>query len=460
MLVAGLVAVPLGALPASAVGSTESISGHVTFAGKPVAGAVVEVNEWNNQDHVWEADFHGTTDSAGAYSIEVDPGRYAVSAATAYPSPYLNTYAGGTVRGEMATVLAVKAGSHHTADISMRAGALATGKVVDGAGKPVQGIRVEATSDERYGAGAGLTDAAGVYVIVGLATGPATLEFGSPVGTVSTTAPRSISLTAGTTTKVPTTTIRFAKTATITGHIKAKSPSNQRLTLLDAHHDAVWNASSDSHGNVKITGLRAGAYRLVLSGTNLSKRVVVKAGRTASFGTITRPNRTYLSGKVTTPSGKAAAHTYVELVDTWGTYAGSGATDSKGQFTAFGVLSGAYRVYASNTAKGYAVTSVRTTVAKGKDKTGVRIALKTGGTLTGVVKNSAGAAVPGVVVTVGPGLDGMVRSDSHGRWTLRGVTPGKRTVEVYDPYVGGYRDVTRTATAVAGKTVTVSITLR
>ncbi|MBD8057597.1 carboxypeptidase regulatory-like domain-containing protein [Cellulomonas sp. JH27-2] len=456
MLVAGLVAVPLGASSASAVGSTESISGHVTFAGQPVAGAIVEVNEWNNEDDVWEPVFHGTTDASGAYSIEVQAGYYEVSAETASPSPYLRTDAGGTVRDPIATVFAVKASSQLTADISMRAGALATGKVVDSAGKPATGMTVLVASTNRFGQAYATTDAAGAYTIEGLATGPATLEL---AGTRGVAARRTISLTAGTTTKVPT--IHLANAATITGHIKAKSPRNQDLTLLDAHHDVVWNANSDSHGNVKITGLPAGAYRLVLDGTNLSKRVVVKTGKTASFGTITRANRTYLSGTVTTPSGKAAAHAYVQLTDTWGTYAGSATTDAQGQFKAFGVLSGAYRVHASNRAKGYADTSVRTTVTKGKDKTGVRIKLTPGGTLTGVVKNSAGAVVPGVVV-VDPGaaLAGEVVTDSHGRWTLRGVTPGKRTVDVYDPYPGGYRDVTRTTTAVAGKITTVSSTLR
>jgi len=455
MLVAGLVAAPLGTAPASAVDSTETISGHVTFGGKPVTGATVEVNEWYAQDHVWETVYHGATDSSGAYSIEVQPGSYEVSAQTASPSPYLRTDAGGTVRDPIATVFTVKAGSHHTADISMRAGALATGKVVDSAGKPVKGVTVGAISTNRFGYTGARTDSTGTYTLDGLATGPATLEV-SGMGGVAT--PRTVSLTAGTTTTIPT--IRLAKAATITGHIKAKSPRNQYLTLLDAHHDEVWSGSSDSHGNVQIAGLRAGAYRLVLDATNLSKRVVVKAGKTASFGTITRANRNWLRGTVTTPSGKPAAHSYVQLTDTWGTYATSAMTDSKGRFTVFGVLSGAVRVYASNAAQGYALTSVRTTVTKGKDKTGVRIKLTTGGTLTGVVKNSAGAAVPGVVVGVGPGADGSVVTDSHGRWTLRGVIPGKRAVDVYDPYPGGYRDVSRTATAVAGKTVTVSITLR
>ena len=46
-------------------------------------------------------------------------------------------------------------------------------------------------------------------------------------------------------------------------------------------------------------------------------------------------------------------------------------------------------------------------------------------------------------------------TNSKGAYVLRGLRSGKTLVTFYDPYVGGYHNATKRATAKTGKTVKV-----
>ncbi|MDM7832342.1 carboxypeptidase regulatory-like domain-containing protein [Cellulomonas edaphi] len=453
-LVVGLV----GAQPAVAV--DETISGQVTFQGTGVPGLTVSVSHLEIEDEmnpdakgIWLEEYHGTTDASGHYSIPVGIDTYLVSVGVDRPSDYLVSYSGSTVRLPEAKLLRTTSGAHLSANIALVAAAKVTGTVVDSSGIPRSNVHVGASTSGRAGGGEATTDAEGRYTIGGLPTGTVTVYTGVwGQGRQQTVAARQ-----GTTTTVPT--ITQLKPSTITGTLDGKYPRNQDFALLDTKHHQVAEATPDRTGHVRFTNLKQGAYRVVVSGTNLSRRVVVETGKTASFGTITRANRTDIRGVVLSPSGKPVAGALVTATDSFGTDAGVSTptwTDSAGRYTiSSAAISGSYTVTAG--APGYARGLKATTVVKGEDTTGVTVRLRTAGTLTGVVKNAQGGKpVAGVAVGfTGSAPSTWVTTDTSGRWTIRGLLAGAHTLRFADPNAGGYLDATKSATVVAGTTVTV-----
>ncbi|WP_029289887.1 collagen binding domain-containing protein [Cellulomonas sp. HZM] len=450
-----------GTAPALAADTpTVTVSGTITMHGSPVPGADVEVMDWYTDDDVWETVAHGSADADGHYAIEVDSGAYphtyTVGATGGTPESSLWTFYGGTVRDWDARLLKVTPGSAVTADVELIAGASVAGTVVDDHGKPVKGANVVASNLDRVGEVAGTTDATGAYELDGLPAGPVVV---SAPGAQTVTSTRTVTAVQGSTVQVGR--ISIHQGSTITGRIKATRPYDQKVVLLDTKWRQVRTGTPDRSGNVRFTGLPHGAYRVVLSGTNVSKRVVVSASSTASFGTIERANRKKLSGTVRTPSGKPLAHADVAVTDAYGTRSGTATTDSKGRFSVIWVLGGTYTVTASRPSAGYA-TGTKTVKATGhQDVTGVVVSTHTGGTVSGVVKNAHGEPVEGVYVRAASATDRtlQVQTDDHGRWTLTGLGKGKWTVGFEDWYPGGYRNASRSATVTAGKTTTLSVTL-
>ena len=189
-----------------------------------------------------------------------------------------------------------------------------------------------------------------------------------------------------------------------------------------------------------------------MNGTNISKKVTVKAGKTASFGTITRAKLTTIKGVVKTSAKKPAADAYVVVLDARGDVAAQAITNSKGHFSVAGLVSGSYTVMASlYGSKDYTAT-VKVKAVKGKGLT-KNITLAKGSTVTGYVKHGAkGVANIGVMI----GLS-YATTDVHGKYTLTAVAPGRQTVTVVDSsYVGGYRTATKKVSVVKGKSLRVA----
>jgi len=445
--VAALVVGLVGSAPAMAgvdraAADVGAVSGTVTFQGAPAADAYVQLFA--------PGKFASARTAAdGTYSTTAEPGSYEVAVLGPTGSRYLTTYLGGTVRPADSTALTVTSGGTATADVKLVAGAGVTGKVVDAQGAPLAGATVWLSNVDRFGTTSATTNALGVYTTYELATGKVSL-YGFKGTHRSVT--KSVVATQGKLVTAPTLTVKKVVGAKIVGHVRASNVTDQPVQLLNSKKVGVGWERPNANGYVAFVGLKAGTYRVVLSGTNISKTVTVKATSKASFGTLARSRPTALSGVVTSPTGKPAIEAEVRVLDAFGTIAGTDRTDSKGRYKVVGVISGRYTVVAEPDTTSYARGSLRVSVTKGKNKVAPVLRLPTGGKVYGYVKNAKGKPVEGITVFTSNRSD---VTDARGRWVLTGVTKGKRHLTVSDHYVGGYHTVETSVVAKNGKTVKV-----
>ena len=432
------------------VGGITFLAGTVKVGSSAVKSASVSFSGVGSSSKLYA---YATTDSAGRYSTQyVTPGTY-TAAVYAYNSGYLTTYSGNTVRGPDAKTVTVKSGLTTTTNISLVRSATVTGKVVDSKGHALKGISVYASNTNRAGYAYATTDAKGAYVLKGLATGPVQVGASRTKSGVTVSGAVKVSAKQGATKRAATIKLKAAGSAKVTGKITTSGSKvvTQGVTLLSSKKAYVATATPSKSGKVTFAGLKAGTYTVVVDGTNITKKVTVKSGKTKSFGTIKRGKLTTIKGVVKTSGKKAAAGAYVYLVDSYGTTAGSAQVNSKGRYTIKGLISGKYTVWASpNGTKDYAV-SAKITVKRGKN-VAKNLNLAKGSTVTGYVKHGS-RGVEGVAVYVG---GGYAVTDSRGKYTVIGVAPGKNVVSVSDPYVGGYHNAGKKVTVKKGKTLSVS----
>jgi len=441
----GVVAVvAAGFTPAAAAdGPSTVFQGTVKIGSAPAKGVYVSLD---SADALYEYGGGAQTDSSGAFSTDdVVAGTWV---AEAYGDNILTTYSGNTVRRPDAKKFTVAAGKTTTWNISAVAAATVTGRVLDAHGHALKGLTVIAWNTTRAGSGQTTTDSKGRYVARGLATGPVKVAVATSDGTILATT--KLNAKQGSTRTAHTLKVK-AHSAKITGTVKVSGSkvTAQSVTLIGA--GAYVSVKPSKSGKVTFTHLAAGTYTVAVDGTNLSKKVTVKAGKTKSFGTIKRGKPTTIKGVVKTSGKKPAAGAYVYVVDAKGTSAGDAVADSKGRYRIKGLISGKYTVWAlPSGSKDYAV-SVKITVTRGKN-VAKNINLAKGSTVTGYVKHGS-HGVAGANVTAG-GASAV--TDSHGKYTMTGVAPGRSTIVVEDPYTGGYHQVAKKVTVKKGKTLKVS----
>lgn len=435
LVLGGISAVPAVAADASTVTVTVTSS-----SGAALAGAVVELR--GAADENGESAEQERTNAAGTVTFDDVHGRDYVLFAR--PDGYLPTYYGNTVRTADARVLTVVPGKTSAISIVAKRGATVTGRVLDAAGKGVAGLTVWATNTHRQGDAYATTSATGRYVLHGLASGAVV------VSTVATThafnddgaswAGVTVAATAqqGATTTAPTIKLGSAK---ITGKIAYTGSTwdKPEATLVNSKGAVVANVGVTPAGKVTFSRVKAGTYRVVLTGANQSTKVTVKTGKRASFGTITRGKRTTLKGVVRNSADHAVAWAGVYLFDANGTLAGSTWTNAKGSYSIKGLVRGTYSVrvqpYDSSKHSGAAFT----VTAKPGHNVVKNLKLSLGSTVTGYVKHD-GKGVAGIRVNVGGPLGKSAVTDAAGKYRLIGVAPGKATVHVFDASTGGYRN--------------------
>jgi len=420
-----------------ALAKDSTVTVKVTGHGKAVGGATVALPPVSS----------GKTGATGVYSTKVQPGSFTARVTTPTSRGYLTTYSGGTVREPDARSFSTKAGAATSLHVALVAAATITGKVVTSSGKPVSHVAVTAANVGRSGSATAQTDAKGRYTLHGLATGKVHLTFkhvDRKISSITVTAKQGSKVTAKT--RIAT----WNPWPPLTGKVTGRGVDGLGVVLLSSTHHVVADAVANGE-KVAFAKVPPGTYRLVVIGTNLSKKVTVKAGKKASFGTISRGTLHTVSGVVRSASGAVVVGASVTITDAYGTRAVSTSTDEHGRFSALGVLTGTYTVSARSrsTADGTGTTTF--SVTRGKDRTGVTVRLPRGATLQGVVKSASGKVVAGVVVRADKR---SATTDRHGHWVLRGVTPGTRTVTFTDPYTGGYKSTSRSAKAKSGSTTT------
>ncbi|MEN0129249.1 MAG: carboxypeptidase regulatory-like domain-containing protein [Brevundimonas sp.] len=416
----------------------EFIAGRVTLGGKGYAAPVVVGNQWSYPSE------------SGLFKTDVEPGTYAPYIA-GDGSMYFTTYYGSTARKPDAKKITIARGRSATANIALVAAARISGTVVDRKGHAAAYVTVQAQNRDRTGKASTTTDGRGRYTLTGLASGKVDLVVWGGTDALPASGRRTVTATQGTTTKAVKVTL--SDDAIIYGQIKVSGSkvTKQDVTLTTA--DGQWRGTfrPDAQGWVGFAGVRAGTFYVHVDGSNIRKKVVVKAHKAVSFGTITRGKQVTVKGVVKTAAGTPAKSALVIVADSYGMVYAKTRTNSHGAYSIKAAVSGRYTISASPKSGTDAATVARVTVKKGKALT-KNLRFAKGATVTGVVLNSKGKPAIGVRVE---SFDGhKATTDKSGKYTLTGLRAGKTTLWIHDPsYVGGYRDGAVGVTPKAGKTV-------
>lgn len=419
-----------------------SVTGRVTLAGKSVYDARVDVGSAT----MW-------TSSDGRFSGGVEPGSYSVRVTGESERRYFTTYFGNTVRKPDAKKVTVPLGGDGVADVALVRSATIKGRVVGRDGRAAKGITVYAWNTDREGQVSATTNDDGRYTLRGLATGKVGIQ--AQGGTAELPAEGKATAWARQGETVAAKQITLMDDAIIYGQVKTagSSPTKQDVSLSTSSGEFLGTFRPDADGWVGFAALPAGTYYVHVDGSNLRRQVVVRAHKTATFGTLTRGELRSVSGTVTDWAGKPVAGASVHVYDQYGTAYATVRTGSTGRYTIRSVVSGSYQVKVTPKASSpLAWGQVALSVRAGKDS--VRdVRLGKGATVTGLVVTTKGKPAIGVTVWSPEGHKAV--TDKDGRYTLTGVKAGKLTLKVTDPdYVGGYRDATTTVTAKGGATVT------
>ena len=331
-----------------------------------------------------------TTTSTGVYSITgIAADSYTVwfdNCATSgdYVSQYYNGTASGTVFYAGATAIAVATGATVTSiNASMALGGSITGTVTDAStGSPLAGICVTATSSAGYVVGSAPSASNGDYVVSGLPSDTYTVQFYG----CSTSA-----------------------------------------------NDVTQYYNATSSGAASLGG---------------ATPVAVAAGSTTSGINAAMAVGGSITGTVSDSTGALIAGICV-YASSGGALAGSAMTSATGTYALAGLASGNYVVWFANCAGSsstyvtqyYDATSTGTTsyagatpvaVAAGSTTSGINAAMAVGGSITGTVSDSSGAAIAGLCVNASSTIGGFGASAvtaTNGTYSISGLASGPYVVQ-------------------------------
>lgn len=482
-LVAGL----MGGQPAWGVESdpppepTGSISGVVTTeSGASTNGVTVTSYRYNAERNSWTwGPWASVGADDGAYELSGLPdGEYRIEfRAQALITNLVSEWWSDAADLMSATTITVSSGAAITGvDASLATGGTITGTVVDEAGAPVPQVSVRA-SGSASGAGSGytITDSNGFYRVAGLRTGDYRVEFapmadsGPVAGEWWNDAPSAaeadvVAVTAGA--ETPGIDAVLAGAGAIAGVVTDESGAPASYVYVavyratsDGAGEWVRSMTTDASGAYTISGLAAGAYKVLFSasGPLLSEWyddaadaasaavVAVSAGKTAAVDGALAVGAS-ITGVVTDESGSPVENVVVwaHRVTENGLGPGAGAaTGADGAYSLVGLPSGRYKLYfetanaASNLvgewwddAIGEADATV-ISVQNGGVTTDVSPRLAPGAELSGVVRDGDGEPLVDAEVALRD-VDGTwirnVYTGPDGAYALKGVGAGSYRV--------------------------------
>ncbi|MEO7092560.1 MAG: carboxypeptidase regulatory-like domain-containing protein, partial [Polyangiales bacterium] len=201
-------------------------------------------------------------------------------------------------------------------------------------------------------------------------------------------------------------------------------------------------ATTDGAGYFEVTGLPAGAYRIMATAAGFAPSVgaqpVAISDRTVADTIVVLERGVTVRGTIAT-----SGHPVVRLAPSSPTVEQSiraalttAVVDARGNFTLSGVAPGRYVVSATTfEQRGESTIDVGAT-----PMTAVRIPMAARPAFTGEVLDDTGDQLDGVLVQASPGrsLDPFaamfttVRTDEHGAFRIVGLAPGDHDVRVYD----------------------------
>lgn len=432
-----------------------TLSGVVTDTnGQAIRGAVVTLSGGIS------AGMSDTTDSRGRYSI-----------ARIIPDAYTVTVTAAGFVASAGTNIVLDQNESEVLDFSLTSVGAATaglaGLVVDSNGQPISGARVAITGGPVTGR-SDITDATGLYEILGLPAGTYTLRASA---TGFTPQNRTVSIVVDTTSQLDfflsqevnqllgsiTGTVTRTDGTTISG-------VTVRVTAGPTQGQSV---QTDSQGNFSVPDLPEGIYTLTFSGSGFATRTLtgievlaglqtqldVQLGVSSTSGTIT--------GTVTDVDGAAISNVQVRVLQ-GSTVVATGTTGSLGTYSISGLSPGTYSIQFSRS--GFTTALVTGVAVAAGDSVTVNVQLVTSGTSTGlisgIVLDSLGRPVQSATVVLdGPTGSQSTTTDADGGFQFANLAPGT-TYSVTVSASGFETDTRRNITVTAGNEVTLQIQLR
>jgi protocatechuate 3,4-dioxygenase beta subunit len=450
-----------------------SISGVVRDAeGNPVEG--VQVSAARPSD----GGFSDNSAADGSYEIRhVDAGSYTLQFSK---FPFGSVFWGGASSESGATVLTIALGDVLTEmNVFLPAGASISGVVRDSAGNPIQGVKVSASESPccSGSSSAATTSADGSYTVQGLSAGNFTVYFSKNEssyvsqylgGSTSSFGATVLSVSAGDALTGKDATL--ATGASISGVVRDSGGNPIEGVSISVNSSPCCSggsgyAYSASDGSYKVEGLPAGTYSVQFfkQGSPFISQYL-GASTSSPQGSLTVEAGAVLTGKdVTLIAGASIAGTVRDAagnpIEGVSVNANSSpvscsycytTTLADGSYQINGLPAASYRVqfskyqssYVSQYFGGTASYSAATliSVAAGSVLLGKDATLPLGGSISGVVRDSAGQPISGVSVTPSSSSgssSSSVSTASDGSYKVDGLGAGSYTVR-FDKYQSSF----------------------
>lgn len=405
------------------------------------------------------------TDASGKYSISsLAAGNYTleIGGNSSYASEWWND----AESFETATYFELSSGESTTKNVALAPAATISGTVTNSSGIAISGVSVYASQKNGSSGGGVTTNSSGAYSIKGLAAGSYTLSFNKAgyVGEWWSNTPSwqnatYFGLTAGAST---TKDAVLAKGATISGVVKSSAGTGVKDVSVTAYLKSptssnpnyARSATTDASGKYSIGELAAGSYTLQFRTSSnyvaewwsdadsfeKATYFTLAAGASTTKDAALMKGAT-ISGTVRDSSGVALAGVWVNAQSkTPGLYGGA-TTDAAGKYSITGLRAGSYTLqfngnssnapeWWSNATSPDAATyfALAAGAATTKDA-----ALVKGATISGTVKDAAGAVLEGVRVSAQSktGLYGSAMTDAAGKYSITGLAVGSYTLSFY-----------------------------
>jgi hypothetical protein len=427
------------------------ITGKVTGAGGvAIAGVTVFASGGSG---------FATTDSSGNYTLRVPAGSYRIEFSPPSSSDWVSEYYNDVQNFSAATPVTVAAGAT-VANINAQLAKVGkiTGKVTGPGGVAIAGVSVFLNP---FGSGdyaRATTDAAGNYTLR-VRAGLYKIEFSPPSGWVweyynnarNIASAKTVTVAAGAT--VSGISAELAKVSKITGRVvtAAGAPVADVRVTARGIDGAFSQTRTGADGRYSINITEAGSYHVHFAPEQRALRaewfnnaeqlgdsrvVVVPASTTVPNVNATLEAGGSISGRITTTAGTAisGARVYVQN----GTRTLTATTNAAGSYTVRG-LAGFATIYVGggagwNYETGYwpkpGGDAGQVLVDNGAALTGYNIAVRRLGTIAGTV-TAAGRPVANAsvwVMPIGAGSWNSATTGADGKYTVRGVTPGRYRV--------------------------------
>jgi protocatechuate 3,4-dioxygenase beta subunit/5-hydroxyisourate hydrolase-like protein (transthyretin family) len=401
-------------------------------AGRGVGGAEVELSGSEGSETL-------TTDSQGAFSRRwLMPGAYRISVLPPSGTNLLPVY-------DRTVVLQDDTVTQH--DITLPAGRVLEGYVVDGEGKPVAGAWVHVSAGDTYGYSE--TDQAGFFRVEGLSGSTAQVTVSPPDGmNLLPGSLTGIHLNPGGATQVE---VVLQSGCVFSGVVTFKGgPVSGAWVALRAVDGSGESGESewitDRDGRFRFAGVKPGSYLLAvcppyepeIDAGYYEEYVAISQGTTGMERDVELPVEGVLTGFVMNAFEEPITDGSVIVLDARGQTRGEASIDDRGRFRVGQLATGRYTLVVSvRDAANRDLLSLRFTgiLVTAGEETEYPVVVPGAASLSGKVTDSEGHPVAGATVRLVANGNWIASatSEADGTYELRGLMEGTYSIQVQPP---------------------------